>query len=280
MPKIIYYAVRVGRETGVFTDWDVAAPLVVGHSGAVHKKFSSRLEAERFVNGKSTEPPSSATNEKPKQALGKRKSISPPASNPPAKPQPQPKKKRAIAPPPSKKRRNSTAPSYSDATSVAASSTQATRKINVYCDGSAVGNGKKGARAGYGVWFEDQALHHLNEARRLPGKIQTNNRAELLAIVRAIQLCPNDGRQLLIFTDSQYSMDAVTKWIDGWKENGWFTATGKEVLNKDLIVQLDHELNSRFPKPAMTYVKGHSGIEGNEIADRMAKLGATLPECD
>ncbi|ETS59837.1 hypothetical protein PaG_06140 [Moesziomyces aphidis] len=280
MPKIIYYAIRVGRQTGVFTDWDVAAPLVVGHSGAVHKKFSSRQEAERFVNGTNTEPPSKAANDKPKQTLGKRKSISPPASNPPTKPQPQPKNKRAIAPPPSKKRRSIITPVPSDATSTAGTSAQSTRKTIVYCDGSATGNGKKGARAGYGVWFEDQALHHLNEARRLPGKIQTNNRAELLAIVRAIQLCPNDGRQLLIFTDSQYSMDAATKWIDGWRERGWVTATGKEVLNKDLIVQLDHELTTRFPKPTMAFVKGHSGIEGNEIADRMAKLGATLPECD
>ncbi|KAI3477822.1 hypothetical protein L1887_60331 [Cichorium endivia] len=193
MPKIIYYAIRVGRQTGVFTDWDVAAPLVVGHSGAVHKKFSSRQEAERFVNGTNTEPPSKAANDKPKQTLGKRKSISPPASNPPAKPQPQPKNKRAIAPPPSKKRRSIITPVPSDATSTAGTSAQSTRKTIVYCDGSATGNGKKGARAGYGVWFEDQALHHLNEARRLPGKIQTNNRAELLAIVRAIQLCPNDG---------------------------------------------------------------------------------------
>ncbi len=49
---------------------------------------------------------------------------------------------------------------------------------------------------------------------------QTNNRAELMAMIRAIQLCPNDGRRLAIQTDSQYSKDCVEKWLPKWQKRG------------------------------------------------------------
>ncbi len=60
---------------------------------------------------------------------------------------------------------------------------------------------------------KDPELHHLNESRRFARHTKTNNRAELMAMIRAIQLCPDDGRQLAIQTDSQYSKDCVEKWL-------------------------------------------------------------------
>ena len=107
------------------------------------------------------------------------------------------------------------------------------KTIVAYCDGSSLGNGKTGARAGWGVYWDDEKYHGLNEARRLPGPLQTNNRAELMvryfaspflqlclvtdvwyvvllarqALIRAIQLCPDKDAQLVIFTDSKYAMD-------------------------------------------------------------------------
>ena len=55
---------------------------------------------------------------------------------------------------------------------------------------------------------------------------------------------------------------------------------GKEVENKDLIVKLDEEMERRVPRPILIYVYAHAGIEGNEVVDKMAKLGASMPETE
>ncbi|PWO01351.1 ribonuclease H-like protein, partial [Tilletiopsis washingtonensis] len=142
------------------------------------------------------------------------------------------------------------------------------RVINVYTDGASAGNGKASAKAGWGVWFEDPELQHLNRAGRLAGETQTNNRAELTAIIRACQLCPMTGAQLQIYTDSQYSVKAIQEWQQGWRRRGWRTSNAAAVLNKDLIRLLERELRKHVPRPNLIYVKGHAGHVGNEAADR------------
>jgi hypothetical protein len=86
------------------------------------------------------------------------------------------------------------------------------RTIEVYTDGACTDNGKLTARAGWGVyWPEGQGddLRGLNESKRLPGdrSQQTNNRAELMGLIRAVQLCPDPDAQLVIYTDSQYCIN-------------------------------------------------------------------------
>ena len=71
-------------------------------------------------------------------------------------------------------------------------------------------------------------------------------------------------------------MDAVHKWLPNWRNRGFKTVEGKDVQNRDLIEQLDREMQRRVPEPKLDYVKGHAGIDGNEIVDRMAKYGASL----
>lgn len=142
--------------------------------------------------------------------------------------------------------------------------------LTVYTDGSSRGNGQRGATAGYGVYWDDPQHHHLNLSCRLKGVPQTNNRAELTAILRAIQLCPEPEKPLRIFTDSQYAMHAVTKWIPGWQRNGWKTSTGSDVLNKDLMVALHDAFALRAVRPSLEYVRAHVGTHGNEMADRYA----------
>lgn len=149
--------------------------------------------------------------------------------------------------------------------------------IHVYCDGAATKNGQRGAQAGYGVWFADEGpLSSLNESKRLPGSIQSNNRAELMAAIRAVQIAPKSG-QLVIHTDSRYTIDAVTGWINGWRQKKWKTAAGNKVLNRDLIRRLDLELRTRPIRPTLQYVRGHSGVYGNEMADLLAVHGAAMP---
>lgn len=81
-------------------------------------------------------------------------------------------------------------------------------RIVVYTDGSSLGNGKKRARAGLGVfWGGKGEAYAANLAERVPGEPQTNNRGELLSIIRALETCPYPEVPLEIRTDSQYSIN-------------------------------------------------------------------------
>ncbi|KAI0635048.1 ribonuclease H-like domain-containing protein [Trametes polyzona] len=148
----------------------------------------------------------------------------------------------------------------------------------VYSDGACRGNGRVGAVAGIGVWWAKDDPRNIHE--RCPGD-QTNNRAELIAIIRVLETAPIDGRPLVIKTDSQYSINCLCVWLNGWKEKGWRTSTGKPVLNAALIKYADIMLQERreFARQPVELIKvlGHSGVEGNEGADQLANLGATLP---
>ena len=301
-----YYAVQKGRQQGIYSTWAECEAATKGYAGAVYKKFTTQDAAQQFVRGNGYGPsPSSSSggaassaqkNDSYRSSSSSSSNTGYATANPsrsfhPYAEQSSGKKNKskanhAPAPAPAKGKvpasgSHSSGPLFNVMPSAVKSAGSAGgRKTVAYCDGSSIGNGKHSARAGWGVFFEDPELHHLNESRRLPGETQTNNRAELMAIIRACQLCPNDGRELVIMSDSKYSMDAVTKWLPNWKKNNFKTSTGTDVQNQDLIQQLDHEISSRLPRPKLEYVKGHAGIDGNEIVDRMAKYGASLPESD
>lgn len=262
-----YYAVQKGRQQGVFRSWSECEAVTKGFAGAVYKKFDSEGAAKQFVNGDGYGA-SALSSTSGSTASGSKASSASARSFHPYAPSKHKKPSHNHTKPPLPPRSNPVFPSSSTTTDV--------RKTIVYCDGSSIGNGTSSARAGWGVFFEDPSLHHLSESRRLPGTPQTNNRAELMALIRAIQLCPDDGRQLVIFSDSKYSMDAVNKWLPNWRNRGFKTVEGKDVQNRDLIEELDRELMRRVPEPKLEYVKGHAGIDGNEIVDRMAKYGASL----
>ncbi|KAK0500693.1 ribonuclease H-like domain-containing protein [Armillaria luteobubalina] len=153
-------------------------------------------------------------------------------------------------------------------------------EITVFSDGACKGNGKTGAVAGVGVWWGHAVLQRRNLAERCPGK-QTNNRAELIAIVRVLEQSQTETNPLRIKTDSKYSINCVTQWLQKWAVNDFQTAKGTMVENAPLIKYLARllERSDRLGrKISLEYVKGHVGIEGNEAADRQANIGATLPE--
>ncbi|KAI0330691.1 ribonuclease H-like protein [Cubamyces sp. BRFM 1775] len=149
----------------------------------------------------------------------------------------------------------------------------------VYSDGACKGNGQPGSIAGIGVWWGPDHLWNLSE--RCPGG-QTNNRAELIAIIRVLETAPMDARELIIKTDSHYSMCCLEKWLDNWKRNGWKKANGGAVNNVELIKYADIMLQERrnIAKQQVKFVKvkGHSGDVGNDGADRLAVAGTALPE--
>ncbi|GAB5459697.1 MAG: ribonuclease HI [Henriciella sp.] len=99
----------------------------------------------------------------------------------------------------------------------------------------------------------------------------TNNRMELRGAIEALSALKGPSK-VKLHTDSTYVKDGLTKWIHGWKRNGWKTAAKKPVKNKDLWQDLEeackrHEIE-------WVWVKGHSGDEGNEMADELARRGA------
>ena len=95
----------------------------------------------------------------------------------------------------------------------------------------------------------------------------TNNRMELMAAIAALEALKKRST-VELHTDSKYVHDGISKWIHGWKRNGWKTADKKPVKNMDLWQRLDaavqhHDVHWRW-------VKGHAGHEMNERADQLA----------
>ncbi|KAK6380703.1 hypothetical protein LTS17_004903 [Exophiala oligosperma] len=117
---------------------------------------------------------------------------------------------------------------------------------------------------------------YRNVSEALKGSKQTNQRAELTAILRALNIAPLH-REITIYTDSKYSIDCVTNWYKNWKKNNWTNSKGKPVENKDLVVEIRDKIEEREQFSKGTYfvwVKGHSDNPGNIAADRLAVAGA------
>ncbi|MEG4047938.1 MULTISPECIES: ribonuclease HI [unclassified Microcoleus] len=136
---------------------------------------------------------------------------------------------------------------------------------SLYTDGACSGNPGPG---GWGavVCFADGNCHELGG-----GDPQTtNNRMEMQAAVAALEFFANSGQTepVTVYTDSEYVKNGITKWIQGWKNKGWKTSTGKDVVNQDLWHRLD-KLNSRHIK--WEHVRGHSGDFYNDRCDEIAR---------
>lgn len=150
-------------------------------------------------------------------------------------------------------------------------------ELVVFTDGACINNGKKNARAGLGVYFPNKELPSLSLS--LDGK-QTNNRAELMAIKMALKKCNNKVR-LIVYTDSKYSINCITKWGPNWEQKKWKNWKGHDVSNKELIkeildiyrkynVELRH-VRSHQPEP-IDPVK-YKIWYGNRMADKLANQG-------
>jgi len=138
--------------------------------------------------------------------------------------------------------------------------------IEIYCDGACKGNpGKAGSGlAIYRGSDEPILLYGQYEANG------TNNTAELNALHKAL-LIASESSKSTIYSDSKYSIDCITTWAYGWKSKGWKKkGKGGEIKNLE-IIKISHALYERIKdKVVIKHVKGHSGVEGNELADRMA----------
>lgn len=152
----------------------------------------------------------------------------------------------------------------------------------VYVDGSSV-KAKNGYRVGgAGVFWGDEdprnLAHPILSVRDEEGRnIEvTNNRAELVAALMAVQRARKEGiTRLQIITDSELVSKAMTAWIKTWMNNGWKNSSGEGVLNKRLYLAL-WVASRRLESVEWKHVRGHAGDEGNEKADQLATQGSLL----
>lgn len=110
--------------------------------------------------------------------------------------------------------------------------------------------------------------------------VASNNSAELTAIVRCMEYVPYGPKfkqPFVIYTDSEYAKNAITKWVIGWIEDDWRTSNGSPVKNKELIQRAFDLYNAhqRHRDMEIRWIKGHSGIRENELVDRHANTART-----
>ena len=101
----------------------------------------------------------------------------------------------------------------------------------------------------------------------------TNQIGELCAVLEALRAHPGD-EPLLIESDSQYAINCSTKWVKGWKRNGWRNSQKKPVKNAQIIKAIDEEIAKRPGSVDFKWVKGHAGNAGNELVDELARTYA------
>ncbi|GAB6020761.1 Ribonuclease H1 [Chamberlinius hualienensis] len=144
--------------------------------------------------------------------------------------------------------------------------------VHVYTDGACSSNGKINSQGGIGVYWGPN--NPMNVSEPLFGR-QTNNRAEIMAAVRALRQAKSAGyKNVVLHTDSQFLINGITKWIRKWKANGWKLSSGGSVINKEDFEALDDAQKGLIVR--YKYVKGHSGDPGNEAADRLATQAADV----
>ena len=140
-----------------------------------------------------------------------------------------------------------------------------------YTDGACKYNGSQRAKAGLGIHFSEMNNIKINDiSERLIYSKQTNNAAELMAILRCLEKCLeyNVYQKIYIYTDSDYSMKCITLWYPEWKKKGI-----KDKKNIDIL----HKINSIYGKLDVEFIhiRSHTGLTdihslGNERADRLA----------
>jgi len=137
-------------------------------------------------------------------------------------------------------------------------------RVTIYTDGACSGNPGPG---GWGAILI--AGTHRKELKGGAAET-TNNRMELTAAIEALEAIKRPG-PVDLNTDSVYMRDGITKWIHGWKRNGWRTADKKPVKNVDLWQRLDAAVARH--QVFWHWLKGHAGHAENERADELAREG-------
>ena len=135
--------------------------------------------------------------------------------------------------------------------------------VTIYADGACRGN------PGPGGW--GALLSSGKQVKELSGAepATTNNRMEMTAVIQALAALKRPVNAT-VYTDSQYVIKGMTEWVGSWMARGWKTADKKPVKNQDLWEELDRQ-EARH-RVTWHWVKGHSGVPGNERVDQLANI--------
>ncbi len=158
------------------------------------------------------------------------------------------------------------------------------KNLEIYTDGSSLGNPGPG---GWGTVIINNKELIIKNGKSEPTIVElggfekntTNNRMEMMAVVEALKyIRKSDFRisDVIIHADSAYVLGGVTSWVFNWEKNGWKTSKKEPVLNQDLWKELISLVRSSKCDLKWQKVKGHSGIEYNELADQIATTCAGL----
>ncbi|MDX0701995.1 ribonuclease HI [Sinorhizobium medicae] len=145
------------------------------------------------------------------------------------------------------------------------------RRYVIHTDGACRGNPGPG---GWGAILQLEVADQVVKQRELSGattEVTTNNRMELLAALEALKLLREKTIPVTVRSDSRYLVDGISRWMPGWKGNGWRTSDKKPVANQDLWQELDQQCDMLGPI-SWEWVRGHSGNALNERCDRLADL--------
>jgi ribonuclease HI len=154
--------------------------------------------------------------------------------------------------------------------------------VSIFTDGSSRGNPGPGGWGAIIIASNDE-VKSLAQVIEIGGgeRHTTNNRMELMAVIEGLEKVQSSIRQLAdkvqsetqvkVFSDSSYVINGITKWIHGWKRNGWKTKTKDDVVNVDLWQKLDDVVvQIGASSISWKYVGGHIGVAGNERCDEIA----------
>lgn len=135
-------------------------------------------------------------------------------------------------------------------------------EITVYTDGSALGNPGPG---GYGIFMQSGKYHkEVSDGFRKT----TNNRMELLSVIRALEMIKKPGANVTIYSDSSYVVNAVEKgWLANWQKKGFKKKKNVDLWKRFLEIYPKHNVK-------LVWVKGHAGNPLNERVDRLAVAAA------
>jgi ribonuclease HI len=230
-----FYVVWAGRETGIFTSWDVTKRSVDKYPQAKYKSFATEAEA------KAAFAQSSASS------IGK--SISAKTTS----------------------RSSTVKPAGASTSTKSLGANQAVLSqfdVVIYTDGGCEPNPGK-AGSGMAIYRKGE-LSELWFGLFNPNG--TNNTAELNALHQALLVAKkvlDGGETVQIMSDSQYSIKCVCEWAYGWKAKNWTRKSG-EIANLEIIKPAHALYEAMKADLVLQHVAAHIGIEGNELADRMS----------
>lgn len=136
--------------------------------------------------------------------------------------------------------------------------------VEIFCDGACSQNGMENSRGGWACLIRRGKQERIYDGE---DPDTTNNRMELTAAISALEML-DDRETAVVYSDSQYLVNGITKWVKTWQKNNWVTSSKGRVQNVDLwerLIALRDKHRAQFK-----WIRGHS-TEEIDLVDKYAK---------